>query len=372
MKKIIRPILILLVVLLFIGTFVFLWWQSRPTPVTFETVIPIRCDIQKTTVITGKIEPRDEVNVKPQMSGIIAELLKEAGDRVEKGEVIARLKVIPDMNQLSSAEARVRLANINANQARTDYERQQRLYDKGLISANEFEKSKQAFDQSREEVLAAQDQLEVIRDGVSSSNASSSNTLVRSTISGRILNIPVKVGNSVILSNTFNDGTTIASVADMSDLIFRGNIDETEVGRLSVGMPMQITIGALQNMRFEARLEYISPKATEASGVNQFEIKAAVKIPASEDGTTPEIRSGYSATANIVLAEAKQVLSIPEGAITFSGDTAFVQVIHEEDGNQTYERRAVVTGLSDGINIEIKSGLKAGEKLRGLEIMPEK
>ena len=369
MKKIIRPIVILLVLLLFVGTFVFLWWQSRPTPTVYETVTPMLRDISKTTVITGKIEPRDEVNVKPQMSGIIAELLKEAGDRVEKGEVIARLKVIPDMNQLSSAEARVRLANINANQARTDFERQQRLFDKGLISANEFEKAKQAYDQSREEVLAAQDQLEVVRDGVSSSNASSSNTLVRSTISGRILNIPVKVGNSVILSNTFNDGTTIASVADMSDLIFRGNIDETEVGRLRVGMPMQIAVGAMQNVHFEARLEYISPKATETGGANQFEIKAAVSIP--DSALTAGIRSGYSATAQILLDQATGVLTIPESAVEFMGDSTFVHVIRGEGAEQTYERRPVVLGLSDGINIEVKSGLRKDEQVRGMEIVKE-
>jgi HlyD family secretion protein len=325
-------------------------------------------DLSKTTVVTGKIEPRDEVAVKPQISGFITELLKEAGQRVEAGEVIAKLKVIPDMNQLASAESRVRLSRLNLEQAKTDHERQKTLYDKGLISANEYEKVRQTYNQAREEASIAQEQLELTRDGVSASNASSSNTLVRSTISGIILDIPVKVGNSVILSNTFNDGTTIASVADMSNLIFRGNIDETEVGRLTVGMPMQITIGALQDLHFSASLEYISPKATATTGgANQFEIKAAVNVPADSIGSNASlIRSGYSATAQIVLEKSDKVLTIPEAAIEFSGDSTFVYVVKEGNAKEkVYERRLVTTGLSDGINIEIRSGLKEDELVRG-------
>ena len=369
-RSIFRYLLGFLILALFVGTFVFLWWQSRPTAVQYETFTPTMRDVQKNTVVTGKIEPRDEVNVKPQISGIITELLKQAGDYVQQGEIIAKLKVIPDMNQLASAESRVRLSRVNLEQAKRDHERQKTLYDKGLISANEYEKVRQSYNQAREEAAIAQEQLELTRDGVSASNASSSNTLVRSTISGIILNIPVKVGNSVILSNTFNDGTTIASVADMSDLIFRGNIDETEVGRLRVGMPMQITIGAMQNVRFEARLEYISPKATETGGANQFEIKAAVSIP--DSALTTGIRSGYSATAEITLDEATSVLTIPESAVEFMGDSTFVHVIHGDGAHATYERRPVTLGLSDGINIEVTSGLKKDEQVRGPEIVKEK
>ena len=374
MKKFFRLFLFALVALVFIGTFVFLYLNSRPKPVVYETLTPSVLDLSKTTVVTGKIEPRDEVAVKPQISGIITELLKEAGQHVEAGEVIAKLKVIPDMNQLASAESRVRLSRLNLEQAKTDHERQKTLYDKGLISANEYEKVRQSYNQAREEANIAQEQLELTRDGVSASNASSSNTLVRSTISGIILDIPVKVGNSVILSNTFNDGTTIASVADMSNLIFRGNIDETEVGRLTVGMPMQITIGALQDLRFSASLEYISPKATATTGgANQFEIKAAVSVPADSLASSASlIRSGYSATAQIVLEKADKVLTIPEAAIEFSGDSTFVYVIKQDKAKeQTYERRQVTTGLSDGINIEIRSGLKADELVRGNVIVAD-
>ena len=352
--------------LIFIGTFVFLWQKSQPKEVVYNEFTPKLDSIQKTTIITGKIEPRNEVNVKPQISGIIAELLKEPGQFVQKGEVIAKVKVIPDMSQLSSAEMRVRLADINLKQAQVDYQREENLYNQKLVSADEYDKSKQALNQAKHEKLAAEDALEVVRDGVSKSNASASSTLIRSTISGVILDIPVKVGNSVILSNTFNDGTTIATVANMNDLIFRGNIDETEVGQLVGGMPMKITIGALQDLKFDASLEYVSPKAVESNGANQFEIKAAVKL---SEGS--KIRSGYSANAEIVLARADKVLSIPESAIEFSGDSTFVYVIKGEGKNKTYDRTYVETGLSDGVSIEIKKGITAKDKVRGPEIITD-
>ena len=361
MKRYFKIVLLALVAIVFVGTFVFLYIKSRPQPVVYDEFVPKQMDIRKTTVITGKIEPRNEVNIKPQISGIISEILKEAGQTVTVGEVIAKVKVIPEMGQLSSAQSRVRLANINERQARTDYEREKTLYDKGLVSADEYDKIAQVWRQAREEVAAAQDNLEVVRDGVSRSNASESSTLIRSTVTGLILDVPVKVGNSVILSNTFNDGTTIATVANMNDLIFRGNIDETEVGRLNTGMSMKITIGALQNLKFDARLEYISPKATDQNGANQFEIKAAVNLPTSGE----QIRSGYSANAEIVLAEARHVMSVPESAIEFEGDNTFVYIVKGTDKDKTYECRKVVTGLSDGLNIEIKSGLRMNERVRG-------
>lgn len=361
MKKYFKYILMALVAVIFIGTFVFLYIKSQPQPEVYDEFTLQRMDIRKTTVVTGKIEPRNEVNVKPQISGIITEILKEAGETVQEGEVIAKVKVIPDMGSLSAAQSRLRLAEINRKQAQTDYDREKTLFDKGLVAADEYDKIAQALRQAREEVDAAQDNLEVVRDGVSKSNASASSTLIRSTITGLILDIPVKVGNSVILANTFNDGTTIATVANMNDLIFRGNIDETEVGRLSTGMTMKITIGALQDLKFDARLEYIAPKATDKNGANQFEIKAAVNLPSN----ATNIRSGYSANAEIVLAEAKNVLAVQESAIEFDGDDTYVYVIKGEGDKQTYERRKVQTGISDGINIEIRSGVKPDERIRG-------
>ncbi len=361
MKKYFKYILMALVAVIFIGTFVFLYIKSQPQPEVYDEFTLQRMDIRKTTVVTGKIEPRNEVNVKPQISGIITEILKEAGETVQEGEVIAKVKVIPDMGSLSAAQSRLRLAEINRKQAQTDYDREKALFDKGLVAADEYDKIAQALRQAREEVDAAQDNLEVVRDGVSKSNASASSTLIRSTITGLILDIPVKVGNSVILANTFNDGTTIATVANMNDLIFRGNIDETEVGRLSTGMTMKITIGALQDLKFDARLEYIAPKATDQNGANQFEIKAAVNLPSN----ATNIRSGYSANAEIVLAEAKNVLAVQESAIEFDGDDTYVYVVKGEGDKQTYERRKVQTGISDGINIEIRSGVKPNERIRG-------
>jgi HlyD family secretion protein len=292
--------------------------------------------------------------------------MKEPGQYVQQGEVIAKVKVIPDMGSLSSAESRVRLATLNLKQAQVDYDREEALHNQQLVSDDEFDKVRQQLRQAKEELGAAEDALQVVRDGVSKSNASASSTLIRATISGVILDIPVKVGNSVILSNTFNDGTTIATVANMNDLIFRGNIDETEVGQLVPNMPLKITIGALQDLQFDASLEYISPKATESNGANQFEIKAAVKL--SEGG---KIRSGYSANAEIILARADNVLTVPESAIEFSGDTTFVYIVKGEGDAKTYERRQVTTGLSDGVNIEIKKGIAATDKVRGPEIITD-
>lgn len=360
MKKFRKYFILALLAVLFVGTFIFLWGNSRPKVITYETLEASVGDIARSTVVTGKITPRNEVNVKPQISGIISELYKEAGQQVAEGEVIAKVKVIPEMSSLSSAQSRVRLSELNLNQAQTDFGREKALFDKQLVSAEEYDKVRQAYEQAKEEYAAAQEALEVIRDGVSKRNASSSSTLIRSTISGLILDIPVKVGNSVILSNTFNDGTTIATVADMNDLIFDGNVDETEVGRLVEGMPVRIRIGALQNLEFDASLEYISPKASAVNGANQFQIKAAVQVPADV-----KIRSGYSANAEIVLEKAASVVTIPESAVEFRNDSAWVYVPDGKD----YVRRSVRTGLSDGVNIEVKSGLTAGDKVRGHQVI---
>lgn len=363
MKKIVKYIIFALIGVLFIGTFVFLFKKSKPEVESYQEIEAGIQTIRKATIITGKIEPRNEVNIKPQINGIIYELYKEAGQTVKANEVIARLTVIPDMNSLSSAQSRVRLAEINLNQARTNLEREKVLYDKNLVSAEEYDQILQSFNQAKEEMAAAKESLEVIRDGVSKSNETGSSTLVRSTISGLILDIPVKVGNSVIQANTMNEGTTVASVANMNDLIFDGNIDETEVGSITEGMGVTITIGALQDYSLDATIEYISPKAVEVNGANQFEIKAAVK---ADNGKM--IRSGYSANAEIVLAQADSVLSVPESTLEFSGDSTFVFIKNGE----SYDRTPVKTGISNGVNIEIKEGLKKGDIVRGNKIIKEK
>ncbi len=364
MKKVLKYIVVALVAIVFLGTFIFLFWKSKPKEVQYHELTVEMTDIQRTTVVTGKIEPRNEVNIKPQINGIIAELYKEAGQQVERGEVIAKLTVIPDMNSLSSAQSRVRLAEINLKQAQTNFDREKALFEKNLVSAEEYDQVQQKLNQAKEEAAAAQDALEVVRDGVSKANAKSSSTLVRSTITGLILDIPVKVGNSVIQANTMNDGTTVATVANMKDLIFDGQIDETEVGSLSEGMPVVISIGALQDYSFDATLEYISPKAVESNGANQFEIKAAVKADPDK-----KIRSGYSANAEIVLQKAEQVLAVSESALEFAGDSTFVYL---KGADGTFTRTPVTTGISDGLNIEIKDGLKEGDIVRGNQIIEEK
>lgn len=366
MKKYSKLIIAAIIALIFIGTFVFLYQKSQPKEVVYSEFTPEVKDVQKTTIITGKIEPRNEVNVKPQVSGIITDIYKEAGEVITAGEVIAKVKVVPDMGQMSSAESRVRLADINLKQAQTEYDREKELHDQKMVSDEEFDKYAQTLRQAKEEVVAAQDALQVVKEGVSKSNANASSTLIRSTITGTILDIPVKVGNSVILSNTFNDGTTIATVANMNDLIFRGNIDETEVGSLVTGMPMKITIGALQDLKFDALLEYISPKAVENNGANQFELKAAVASLGNN-----KLRSGYSANAEIVLQSVQNVITVPESAIEFNGDSAFVHIVETNGQQKQYIRTFVTTGLSDGVSIEIKQGLTADQKVRGPQIIAD-
>ncbi len=362
MKKFLKITLLVLLAAGIIGTFVFLWMKSRPKVVVYETVNAEITDLQKTTVATGKVEPRDEILIKPQISGIIDEVYKEAGQSIRKGEVIAKVKVIPELGQVNSAESRVRLAEINEKQAQTDFDRVEKLFKDKLISREDFEKSEVALKQARVEVQTAKDALEIIKEGITKNSASLSSTLIRSTIDGLILDVPVKAGNSVIMSNTFNDGTTIATVANMNDLIFKGKIDETEVGRIHEGMPVKLTIGALQNLTFDAKLEYISPKGVEENGANQFEIKAAVSVPDSV-----QIRSGYSANAEIVLQRAQQTLAVPESVIEFSGDSTFVYVMTDSVPEQKFQRKPVTAGMSDGIKIEIKSGVTAKDKIRGAE-----
>lgn len=362
MKKYLKITLLVVVAAIFIGTFIFLYQKSKPKTTVYETVTPEIADLEKTTVATGKVEPRDEVLIKPQISGIISEVYKEAGQTIKQGEVIAKVKVIPELGQLNSAESRVRVAEISTAQAETDHERIKKLYNDKLISREDYEKSEVEIKKAREELQTAKDALEIIKEGITKNSASFSSTLIRSTIDGLILDVPIKVGNSVIMSNTFNDGTTIATVANMNDLIFKGKIDETEVGRIHEGMPVKLTIGALQNLTFDAELEYISPKGVEENGANQFEIKAAVHAPDSV-----QIRSGYSANAEIVLQRAQKVLAVPEGIIEFSGDSTFVWVMTNSIPEQKFERRQIKTGMSDGIKLEIKEGLTGKEKVRASE-----
>ena len=327
----------------------FLWDKSQEEPVVYETQKPITTTIIDKTVATGSVVPRKEIEIKPQVSGIIDELYVEEGDDIKKGDLMARIRIIPNMISLNNAESRVTKSKIAMQDAKRNFGRMKDLYKKGVIAQKEYETYEITYDNAKEELQNAEDNLALIKEGQLKKSGAPTNTLVRSTISGMVLDIPVEIGNSVIESNNFNDGTTIATVADMGDMIFKGKIDETEVGKIHVGMPLILTIGAIDNTKFDATLTKISPKGVEENGAVQFEIEADVNLKKGEF-----IRSGYSANADIVLAEVKNVLAIPEALLQFEEDKTFVEV---ETGDQKFEKTYIETGLSDGINIEVKKGI---------------
>jgi len=367
MKKVGRIILFVLLGIIILSTFSFLWNKSHPKAKVYEILSPTIGTIENKTVATGKIEPRDEILIKPQISGIVSEVYKEAGQMIQTGDVIATVKVIPEMGQLNAAESRLRIAEINFQQIETEYTRQKQLFEKGVVSKEEFDTAQAGYNKAQEEKNNAKDALDIVREGVSKKYAQLSNTQIRSTISGMILDVPVKAGNSVIQANTFNDGTTIASIANMNDLIFRGNIDETEVGKIKEGVPIVLTVGAISDQKFDAALEYISPKGQEQSGAVLFEIKAAIKVPDSVF-----IRAGYSANAEIVKSRASDILTIPESSIEFSNDSAYVYLVKQEKPEQSFDKHFIQVGLSDGINVEVKEGLATEDKIRGNVIETKK
>lgn len=358
-KKIIRITLFVLLGAIVIGTFYYLWKKSQPVEVVYGTVKANYDTVMRKSVATGNIEPRDEVLVKPQISGIISKINVEAGDYVKVGDVLATVKVVPEIGNLNAAEAGLSNAKIAFTKSQQNYDRMKGLYKTGVVSKEEWETAEAEYERAKVDVENAQNSLEIIRDGISKKFAEYSNTQIRSTISGMILDVPVKVGNSVIQANTFNDGTTIASVADMSNLIFKGKIDETEIGKINVGMPVKITIGALQDKKFDAVLEYVSPKGMAENGAVLFEMKAAMHVPKDVF-----IRAGYSANAEIILERSANVLTLPESAIEMKNDSSFVYVLTATTPKQQFEKRAVELGLSDGVKIEIKKGIDTTNLVR--------
>ena len=356
MKKIIRTVLLIAITGIFIWTIVFLYQKSESKPVEYNTEKPFFADIIKKTVATGSVVPRKEIEIKPKVSGIIEKIYVEPGDNVKKGDLIAKVKIIPDMISLNNAETRVKQAKIKFKDVEIVYKRQKDLFEKGVIAKAEFQKNELDYQSAKEELEAAKNNLELIKEGALKKSGGVTNTIIRSTTDGMILDVPGEEGNSVIESNTFNDGTTIAIVADMNDMIFKGKVDETEVGKIKPGMDLLLRIGALENNTFQAKLEYISPKGIEENGAIQFEIKADVKLKKDKF-----IRAGYSANADIVLERKDSVLAIKESLIEFNNDTAYVYI---QTANQNFEKHKIKTGLSDGINIEIISGLDTASVLR--------
>ncbi|MDP4280602.1 MAG: efflux RND transporter periplasmic adaptor subunit [Bacteroidota bacterium] len=356
LKKIIRIVILVLILLIFIVTIFYLYNKSKEKPVVFRTETPFVTDIVKKTVATGSIIPRKEIEIKPQVSGIVEEVYVEAGKRVKTGDVIARIRIIPDLVNLNNAEARLDKAKIAYDDAKMNYSREEKLFKQGVVPESEYQQSQIAYRNASQEVDAAEANLELIREGVNKKSGKTTNTLIRSTIAGMILDVPVKVGSNVIETNNFNAGTTIASVADVGDMIFDGKLDETEVGKLKPGMNLMLTVGAIENDTFKATLNYIAPKGVLENGAVQFEIKADVNLKPDQF-----IRAGYSANADIVLQRVEKVMAIKESLLQFEGDSSYVEV---ETAPQKFEKRYIRTGLSDGINIQVISGLKGKEKIK--------
>ena len=356
MKRIFRIILLVLIAGVFVYTLYYLWQKSQKDPIVYPVGTAFYSDIVKKSVATGSIIPREEVDIKPQVSGIVKEIYVEAGDEVTFDQEIARIQVIPDMVALNNAENRVKVAELNLQNAKTDYERNKELLAKRVISAQEFQRFDLSFNNALQELEAARDNLQIVKEGATKKAGSATLTIAKATRPGMVLDVPVKVGNQVIESNTFNEGTTIASIADMSDMIFEGKIDESEVGKLKEGMGIRLTVGAIENRIYRAELEYIAPKGVEENGAIQFLIKAKVKLDSSDF-----IRAGYSANADIVLAERDSVLTIKESLLQFEKGKPFIEV---QKGNQQFERRDVELGLSDGINVEVLSGVSTTDSIK--------
>ena len=361
MKKFFRIFWISLLVLVFLGTMVFLWMKSRPEAQTWQLLSPQTRTIENSIIATGKVEPSNEVQIKPQISGIIDAIHYDPGDDIKIGDIIATIKVVPEMSSLNSAEGRLKVAEINYEKALREHKRNEELYGKGILSEEEFETSRTTLDNAKEEVDNSKDALKIITDGVSEKYDHLSNTLVRSTITGKILDIPVEVGNSVIQANTFNDGTTIATVADLGNMLFKGNIDESDVGKIRDGMPVKVKIGALQGVDFDAVLTYISPKSEEVDNVVMFEIEADLEIPDSIS-----VRAGYSANAKIITEKRDSVMTIEESCVKFAGDTSYVEIFKGMDKKeQLFERKDIKIGMSDGVYIEVLEGLAEDDKVKG-------
>jgi HlyD family secretion protein len=357
MKSFFRVILLLAVVGLFFWTLWFLYQKSAEAPVVFETTTAVQKDIINKTVATGSIVPRKEIEIKPQVSGIIQLIYVEAGDQVKKDDLIAKVQVIPDMLSLNNAENRLNRAQINFDDARLNFDRNEKLFESGIIAKAEYQQFNLSYESAEEELDAAKGNLQIIREGATKKAGRTANTLIRSTVEGTILDVPIEEGNSVIESNNFNDGTTIASVADLNDMIFEGKVDESEVGKIREGMELIINIGAIENQKFTAVLEYISPKGMLDNGAIQFEIRAKMKL---KEGAY--IRAGYSANADIVLDKRENVLALNEALLLFDDEKR--PYIEIEVGEQQFEKRDIKVGLSDGIFIEVLEGLSKEDKIK--------
>jgi HlyD family secretion protein len=357
MKKFLIVVVLLFFAAVFVGTVGFLYNKSQEPPVVFETDQTFVADIVRKTVATGSIVPRREIALKSQVPGVVEELYFEEGDQVQVGALVAKIRLIPDMVRLNEAEAALDAARINFEDAGRELQRREELVADELISDFEFNRYKLEYKRVKQQLEAAENNLELIREGSARRSGNVSN-LVKSTVDGMLLDLPVKEGTFIIESNMFNEGTTIATVADMGEMIFEGNVDESEVGRIGVGMDLILSVGAIESETFDAQLEFISPKGEVDQGAVKFDIRASITLKDSAF-----LRAGYSATADIVLDKRDQVLAIREGNLIFEDGKTYVDLM---TGEQQFERREVQTGLSDGINIEVTDGLAAGDVIKKL------
>ena len=357
MLKRVLPILLTLgIVGAFAWTLWFLYKRSEAQPVTFKTAAPQKMDIVKKTVAPGAIVPREEVAIKPRVSGVISKLYVEPGQYIKEKALIAEIQIIPDVVSLNTAEAAVKTAQIGLDNAKNEFERFGKLHAERLISDTEFNQQKLGLELKRQELETAENNLQLVKVGASKKSGKVSN-VVYSTVSGMVLEVPVKVGGSVIEANNFNEGTTIAAVADMNDMIFQGRVDESEVGKIKEGMPVSISIGALgEDARFEGKLEYISPKGKEKEGTIEFEVRAAVSL---KQGVF--LRANYSANADIILERRDGALAISESLLQFDKGKPYVEI---ETGPQLFVRKDVELGLSDGIHVQVLSGLDVKSKVK--------
>lgn len=358
MKKSVTIIILLVIVIAFAGSMYYLYQKNSEDPVVYEIEQASKQNIIKKTVATGSILPLEEVLIKPNISGVIEEVYVEGGDYVKSGDLLAKIKVVPNLNALNDARDAIDQAKITLDDQKRNYERQLSLFNRGVISQANLEQAQVTYDQAKQSYNAANKRFDIVNTGTTSGFRNAANTLIRSTVSGMVLDVPVEKGNQVIESNNFNEGTTIASIADVEKMIFEGKVDESEVGKIKENLPLEITVGAIENQVFPAVLDYIAPKGVEENGAIQFEIKGTL----SKQDTT-FIRAGLSANASIILARADSVLALKEALVQFDQDTKdpYVEI---ETGDQQFERKDIELGISDGIFVEVKSGITKDDKIK--------
>jgi HlyD family secretion protein len=348
MEKILITILGLLVVLFIGWAFFYLYKKSQAKPVVFQTESGEVTSVVKKTVATGSIVPRREVEMKPKVNGVLSELYVEAGKIVKLGDAIGKISIIPDAMQINQAESSVRTAQIAFENAKRELERNEALFKQGVVAEAELQKFRTEYALRQQELNTAGSSLQLVREGATRAQGKSSTLIVTATAPGMVIDVPVKEGFSVIQANNFNAGTTIATIADMNDMIFQGRVDEAEVAKVKEGMKLAIKIGAIENDKLEGKLEYISPQGKLVDGAIQFEIKAAVQL---KEGV--RIRANYSANADIVLDERQNVFAIREALVQYDNGKPFVEI---EGAPQVFTKRDVKLGLSDGIKVEILDG----------------